>query len=126
MNVLQKISDEENVKELIDLPKSITYYDWVVVTGYYSMYMAAQAALSRLGYRVKNHKATILALEEFYVKKKILDEKYLTFLENAGLDKEQIQQLELTKRNRETAQYDVRDETQKKTAQETTEKAGNS
>lgn len=64
------------------------------------MYMAALGALTRVGYRSKNHSTTVVALETLFVKKRLLEPKYLKMLERAQLEKEQIEQLKLAKERR--------------------------
>ena len=78
-----------------------------MICGYYAMYMAALSALAKVGYRSKNHTATIIALETFFVNKKLLELEYLEMLEKAQLEKEQIEQLKLARERREIAQYSV-------------------
>src|SRR3989344_2265951 len=70
-----------NFKEILALPQDYNPDEWVVITSYYAMYMAALSVLAKLGYKSKNHTATILALEEYLTKKKILDPKYVQTLQ---------------------------------------------
>jgi len=83
------------------------------------MYMAALATLAKIGYRSKNHTATVLALETFFVKKKLLEARYLEMLEKARLQKEQVEQLKLARERREIAQYSVTKETTRRMAEKT-------
>ncbi len=80
---------------------------WVVITGYYAMHMAALSSLARINYRSKNHTATIVAMKTFFVKKELLEEKYLDMLKNVQLEKERVEQLEIVRKRREIVQYSV-------------------
>jgi len=106
MNLLDGAQKDAGTREKFSLPKDVDTNDWVIITGYYGMYMAAQAALAKIGYVSKSHAATIAALDTFYVKKKLIDEKYLGFLKKAEVEKEHVQQLKIARGHRETAQYD--------------------
>jgi uncharacterized protein (UPF0332 family) len=90
----------------------------IVVCGYYAMYMAASAALAKISYRSKNHTATILALETFFVKRQLLEPDYLKIMEKAKLEKEHLEQLKLARERREIAQYSVTKGTTKSIAEE--------
>lgn len=118
MSILFDLHENDKVRDALKIPKDYDSSEWVVVSGYYAMYMAALAALARIGYRSKNHAATVVALETFFVSKKLLEPKYLEMLKKAKLEKEQIDQLRLAKERREIAQYSVTKETTRKIAEE--------
>jgi len=72
------------------------------------MYASALAALAKLGFKSKNHAATIALLERFYVHDNRLEKKHLHKLTKAhALSEELITKLIQTKIKRETAQYDA-------------------
>ncbi|MDD4976855.1 MAG: HEPN domain-containing protein, partial [Bacteriovorax sp.] len=97
--------------------------EWVVVCAYYAMYMAASATLAKISYKSKNHTATVLALETFFVKKQLLEENYLDMIEKAQLEKEYVDNLNLARDRREIAQYSVTKETTRRIAEEIKEDA---
>lgn len=111
MSILFNIPQNQNAIESLSIPRDYDSSGWVAVCGYYAMYMASLGALAKVGYRSKNHVATVLALEKFFVKKEMLEAKYIRMLEHARLEKEQIEQLKLAKERREIAQYSVTKET---------------
>ena len=51
--VLDILSRNDDKKRAIEIPPSGQYFDWVIITSYYSMYMAATAALSKIGISIK-------------------------------------------------------------------------
>jgi len=123
MSILFDLHGNERVKTELNIPEDYDSSEWVIVCGYYAMYMGALAALAKIGYRSKNHTATVLALETFFVKKKLLDPGYLEMLEKARLQKEQVEQLKLARERREIAQYSVTKETTRRIAEKTRDDA---
>lgn len=123
MSILLQINDNKEVREILNVPDWYLSSQWVVITGYYAMYMAALSSLAKINYRSKNHTATIVAMETFFVKKKLLDEKYLRMLENVQLEKERMEQLEIARERREIAQYSVTKDTTKELALRTRDDA---
>jgi uncharacterized protein (UPF0332 family) len=117
MSVLSDLNDNVEARKLLSIPEDYDSSEWVVVCGYYAMYMAALGALAKVGYRSKNHAATVAALETFFVKKQLLAPEHLRMLERAHLEREQIERLRLAKERREIAQYSVTKETTRSVAQ---------
>lgn len=111
MSILLQIDDNKEARETLNVPEWYFSSQWVVITGYYAMYMAALSSLARINYRSKNHTATVVAMDTFFVKKKLLEEKYLDMLENVQLEKEKVEQLEIARERREIAQYSVTKDT---------------
>jgi uncharacterized protein (UPF0332 family) len=120
MEILSKV---EKHKELLAIPKDHSTEEWVVVVAYYSIYMAALSLLAKIGLRSKAHIATAAALEEFFVKKKLLDRTQFENFENVRMRKEEIELLREVKDRREIAQYSVTKKTTKEIAEETKEDA---
>ncbi len=112
-----------NFKSNLELPDDYDPNEWVVITGYYSMYMSALAVLAKLNYKSRNHSATIKALEHFFVKKKLLEKEYLGSLEKIKIKKEEIEMLTKIRHQREIAQYSVTKKTSKNIAEETKQDA---
>jgi len=117
MSILFDLHDNVEAKKLLSTPEDYDSSEWVVVCGYYAMYMAALGALAKVRYRSKNHAATVVALETFFVKKQLLALEHLKMLERAQLEKEQIEHLRLAKERREIAQYSVTKETTRSIAE---------
>lgn len=108
-SLLFKISEQEDLKKMINLSSDFETYDWVIIVSYYSMYTSALAAIAKLGLKSKSHAATIAVLEHHYVNEsKSLETKDLHKLAKAYVISEQlITKLIQTKTKRETAQYDA-------------------
>jgi uncharacterized protein (UPF0332 family) len=118
MSVLYDLQDKKEARELLNVPDDYDSSAWVVSCAYYAMYMAASAALARINYRSKNHTATIIALETFFVKKELLEAEYLKMIEKAQVEREHVDQLKLARDRREIAQYSVTKQTTRKIADE--------
>jgi len=116
MEILSKV---EKYKDVLAIPKDHSTEEWVVVVAYYAMYMAASSLLAKIGFRSKSHTATSAALEEFFVKKKLLDEIHFKNFENVRMKKEEIEMLRDVKDRREIAQYSVTKKTTKEIAENT-------
>ena len=115
LTTMETLSNLNHKKE--SLPLDYDPNEWVVITGYYAMYSAALALVAKLGYKSKNHSATILILEEFFVKKKELDEASVNLLKNAKIRKQEIDELAEARHKREIAQYSITKETTKEIAE---------
>jgi len=109
MNIVSELSTNKEAQKALALPEEYVNDEWVIITAYYSMYLAALALLAKLGYRSKTHTATIIALEAFFVKKELIDQKYLLMFKHAQnqIDQQDIIDLSKRKEDRETAQYEV-------------------
>lgn len=117
-SILSKLGDNDEAKKLLNVPGDFSASDWVVITAYYAMYHSALAALASIGYKSDNHTATIIALEAFFVKKNLLEKEFLDKLKQAReLEEEYVQKLRHARRQRETAQYEVTEETGKDAAE---------
>ncbi len=108
-NLLFKISEQEDIRKLLNLASDFEMYDWVIIVSYYAMYTSALSALAKLGFKSKSHAATIIVLEHHYVNEnKSLESKDIHKLEKAYTVSEQlITKLIQTKTRREAAQYDA-------------------
>ena len=108
-NLMFKISEQDEFKKILALPKSFETYEWVIIVSYYSMYISALSALARLGFKSKSHVATIAVLEHHYVhQQKNLEVKHIQQITKAyTLSEDLINKLIQTKTKRETAQYDA-------------------
>ncbi|MFC1691048.1 hypothetical protein ACFL0W_02595 [Nanoarchaeota archaeon] len=120
---MELLSKVENHKDILDLPDDYEPEEWIVIAAYYAMYVAALSVLAKIGYKSKNHTATSLALETFFVKKKLLEKKYLESLANIKIKKEEIEELNDAREKREIAQYSPTKHTSKRIANEAREEA---
>jgi len=116
MEILSKV---EKHKELLAIPKDHSTEEWVVVVAYYAMYMAALSLLAKIGFKSKSHTATAVALDEFFVKKKLLDKTQFENFENVRMKKEEIGMLREVRDRREIAQYSVTKKTTREIAEDT-------
>lgn len=116
MNILSE-SNNKKIRDLLNIPKDYDSYEWVVICGYYAMYSAALALLAKIGFRSKNHTATLLILDEYFVKKKHLKEEDLLLIKNAQFQKDELEKLSDARHKREIAQYSVTKQTTKKIAE---------
>ena len=117
MQILLDIQNDKIIREKLNVPKEYSTYEWVVVCGYYAMYTSALALLAKIGFRSKNHTATLLVLEEFFVKKKLLNDESFIRIKNAMFQKEEIEKLSDARDKREIAQYSITKQTTKKIAE---------
>ncbi len=108
-NLLMKISDDDELKKMLNLADGFETHDWVIIVAYYAMYTSALAALARQGLKSKSHAATLAVLEQHYLhEQKKLETKHLEKLSKAYMISEtMITKLIQTKTRRETAQYDA-------------------
>jgi len=116
MEILSKV---ENHKTLLAIPKEHTTDEWIVVVAYYAMYMAALSLLAKLGYKSKSHTATSVALEEFFIKNKLLEKSHFINFEKIRIKKEEIGKLRDIRDKREIAQYSVTKKTTNSIAEKT-------
>jgi len=126
-NILVKSKDESNVylkksTHNLDLAKWLnskhkdeitenfgddTFYDWVIIIGYYAIYHSALALVSKEGYKSKNHSATLCFLIfHHYHSQKALEEEDIKLVV-ASLDKKDIETIGASKEVREKASYDI-------------------
>ena len=117
MSILSDLNGNKKARELLKVPKEYDSHEWIVISGYYAMYTAAISLLAKIGYRSKNHTATLCVLEEFFVKKKILDEDILILLKSAMFHKEEVEKLSDARHKREIAQYSITKQTTKSIAE---------
>lgn len=119
------MSNSGEAKKILRLKEDFSAFDWVVITAYYAMYHSALAALASLNYKSDNHTATLIALEVHFVRKNLLEREFLDKLKQAReLEEEYVKKLRMARRQRETAQYGVTEETGKDTAEKLLKDAG--
>ena len=114
-NLLFKISEQDDMRKMLNLASDFEMFEWVIIVSYYAMYTSALAASAKLGFKSKSHAATITVLEHNYIPEekdknngKALEQKDIHKLIKAYAISEQlITKLIQTKTRRETAQYDA-------------------
>lgn len=52
-NLLFKISEQDDLKRMLNLAKDFEMHDWVIIVSYYAMYTSALSALAKLGFKSK-------------------------------------------------------------------------
>ncbi len=107
MSLLSDINTNKKARDLLKIPVDYNSDEWVVITGYYAMYASALALIAKIGYKSKNHTATIILLEEFFIKKKLISGEDIILLKNAIIQKVEIEKLSEARHKREIAQYSV-------------------
>lgn len=91
------------------------YFDWIIITSYYAMYMAATSAIAKLGLKATTHGATVIALEYMYcVNKNLLPRKYINMIEKANFSREDIHKLDEAMKRRLVVQYTITNDYGKK------------
>ena len=68
-SVLEQISDDESLKETLQVGSNFESYLWVIVSSYYAMFYAATAILAKQGVKASGqivHKVTADALIHFF------------------------------------------------------------
>lgn len=115
--------------ELRDNPiiKDYSSWEWVIIKSYYAMYHSVLALHAKLGIQTKSHFITLVAFELFFVKKKIVDKKYLSIFnevkESAKVSDEYLDEIKEVRQKRFAANYDVEASIQEKEADNCLEKA---
>mgnify|MGYP003970770049 FL=1 len=106
--ILNILSNEPNKKEHLDIKSDEYYFDWIIISSYYAMYMAATSALAKLGFKATTHGATVTGLEYKYcIDKKLLPRRYIDMIENANFGREDVHKLDDAMKRRIAVQYTV-------------------
>jgi len=117
MSLLSGINNNKKARDMLKIPSDYDSDEWVVICGYYAMYASALALIAKVGYKSKNHTATIKLLEEFFIKKKLMFKEDVDLLKNAIIQKAEIEKLSEARHKREIAQYSVTKQTTKEIAE---------
>jgi len=84
------------------------FFDWTIVTAYYSMYHAVLAALWVIGLDARSHECAISAFERFYAKKGKVGSEYFEYLKRAkALGERYLESLEKVRMLRVQASYGI-------------------
>ena len=117
MSLLSDINNNKKARDLLKIPSDYNTDEWVVICGYYAMYASALALIAKIGYKSKNHTATIKLLKEFFIKRKLMPKEDVDLLKNAIIQKVEIEKLSEARHKREIAQYSVTKQTTKEIAE---------
>lgn len=105
--------------ELEGIKPGKRYYDWVIITSYYSMYMASTAAIAKQKLKSTSHKATTIALEYWYcVERNLLNTKRIKKVQEAGFSREDIISMNKAMKGREAVQYTISEKHNEKLAKD--------
>ncbi len=104
--VLDLLSKDNEIKKTLGISFKSEYHDWIIISSYYAMYLAATSALAKAGIKSSTHRSTIIALEYYYcLEKNLLQRKYISMIENASFGREDIQKLDQALKGRVSVQY---------------------
>src|SRR3989344_1246067 len=96
------VQNQQNINKRID---EETYYDWVIVIAYYSMYHAAMALLYKMGYKAGTHLATIYVLCKECLGKTLEKKDIENLSVILELSEDEIREMGRAKERREKASY---------------------
>lgn len=93
------------------------FYEWSIVSYYYSVYQAALALCALKGYKTKSHIATISILIKFFYPEHISSEDLKTVIKTS-MEKEDIKEFVELKNYREDATYSISVDYERKLAEQ--------
>jgi uncharacterized protein (UPF0332 family) len=105
---LLKISTDEKAKDALGYTKDRTFYDWVIVSSYYSIFHATQALLGMKKVKIgsRHHYATLIAFaRNFIVNNELADELFFIYEDSEKKAKELLDIIEEEKQKRGIFQY---------------------
>jgi uncharacterized protein (UPF0332 family) len=105
---LLKISTDEKVKGILGYTKETTFFDWVVVSSYYSIFHAAQALLGVKKIKITGrlHHATLISFAKHYIiNNELADELFLIYEDAESKANELLDIIEEEKQKRGLFQY---------------------
>ena len=105
---LLRISTDVKVKEILKFPNDATFFDWVVVCSYYSIFHATQALLGikRVKIVKRLHNATLIAFaKHFIINNELAEELFLVYENSEAKAAELLDIFEEEKQKRGLFQY---------------------
>lgn len=123
---LLKISIEEKIKDVLGYAKETTFFDWVIVSSYYSIFHAAQALLGVKQIKITGrlHHATLISFAKHYiVNNELADELFLIYEDAEQKANELLEIIEEEKQKRGLFQYHRLSKNNLEPAQESVENA---
>lgn len=103
-----KISTDNKIKELLNYPEDVTFFDWVIVCSYYSIFHSAQALLGTKKIKISSrlHYATLIAFAKQFIINDELEEELFSIYEDVEeRAKELLEIFEEEKKKRGKFQY---------------------
>lgn len=103
-----KISTDAKIKDMLNYPDDATFFDWVIVCSYYSIFHAAQALLGIKKIKITGrlHYATLIAFaKHFIVNNELAEELYLIYEDAETKARDLLEIFEEEKRKRGLFQY---------------------
>jgi uncharacterized protein (UPF0332 family) len=82
---LLSVSTNAEIKDSLDYPSDVTFFDWVIVSSYYSIFHATQALLGikRVKISGRLHHATLIAFAKHFIANDELAEELFLIYEDA-------------------------------------------
>ena len=105
---LLKISTDKKLKNLLNYPEDVTFFDWVIVSSYYSIFHATHALLGLKRIKITNrlHHATMIAFaKHFIINNELADELFFIYEESENKANELLDIFEEEKEKRGLFQY---------------------
>ncbi len=105
---LLKISTDPKIKDGLEYPADTTFFDWVIVCSYYSIFHATQALLGIKKIKITNrlHYATLIAFaKHFIVNNELAKELYFIYEDSEAKAKDLLEIFEEEKKKRGLFQY---------------------
>jgi len=105
---LLKISVNPKLKDMLGYPQNMTFFDWVIVSAYYSIFHAAQALLGMKHVRIvdRMHYATLTAFaKHFVISGELEEELFFIYEDSEAKAKELLDIFEEEKVKRGIFQY---------------------
>lgn len=105
---LLKISTAPKIKDVLGYPEDATFFDWVIVCSYYSIFHATQALLGLKRVKIENrlHYATMIAFaKHFIINHELAEELFLIYEDAENKAKELLEIYEEEKEKRGLFQY---------------------
>lgn len=105
---LLELSTNNEVKNSINIPDNSTFFDWVIVSSYYSIFHATQSLLGTKGIKIVSriHYSTLISfIKHFIVNKELEDELFFIYEKVENKAKELLEIFEEEKDKRGLFQY---------------------
>lgn len=105
---LLKISTNQEIKDKLGYAKETTFFDWVIVSAYYSVFHSTQALLGMKKIKIKNqvHYATLIAFaKNFIINNELESELFFMYEKAENKAKELLDILEEERSKRGLFQY---------------------
>lgn len=105
---LLKISTSIKIKDILGYPNNATFFDWVIVCSYYSIFHATQALLGLKKIKIINrmHHATMISFARHYIiNKELADELFFIYEDAENRAEELLEIFEEEKQKRGLFQY---------------------